>query len=73
MSKYANIRLKNHHATAFPIDNIFDRWGIDIVGGLPITKQGYRGYGVSHKKLKKPQMLLFTFLPLYACLDLQIY
>ena len=39
--KYANIRLKNHPATAFPIDNIFDRWGIDIVGGLPITKQGY--------------------------------
>ena len=28
-------------AAALTIDNVFDRWGIDIVGGLALTDEGY--------------------------------
>ena len=28
-------------AVALNIDNIFERWGIDIVNGLPLTDEGY--------------------------------
>jgi hypothetical protein len=31
----------NNPATALNIDNIFDRWGIDITGGLPVTDEGF--------------------------------
>ena len=39
--KHDKIKLINEAAIAIHEDNIFDRWGIDIVGGLPITKEGY--------------------------------
>ena len=34
------IKLDNP-AVALNIDNIFERWGIDIVNGLPLTDEGY--------------------------------
>ena len=40
--KYDKQKLVNAPANALHIDSIFDRWGIDIVGGLPETKEGYR-------------------------------
>jgi len=34
------VKIENP-AAALNIENIFDRWGIDIVGGLPLTDEGY--------------------------------
>ena len=39
--KYDQIKATNNPAMALNIDNIFDRMGIDITGGFPLTKEGY--------------------------------
>ena len=42
--KHEKIKATNNPAMALNIDNIFDRWGIDITGGLPVTKEGYHAF-----------------------------
>ena len=39
--KHDKIISKHNPATALYIDNIFDRWAIDITGGLAVTKEGF--------------------------------
>jgi hypothetical protein len=39
--RHDQIMKIDNSATALTIDNIFDRWSIDIVGGLPLTDEGY--------------------------------
>jgi hypothetical protein len=39
--KHERMKTINNPATALNVDNIFDRWGIDITGGLPVTDEGF--------------------------------
>ena len=39
--KHDRLKLVNNPALALNIKNIFDRMGMDIVMGLPVTKEGY--------------------------------
>ena len=39
--RYDKIIRQDNPATAIHIDNIFERWGLDVVSGLPLSKEGY--------------------------------
>ena len=39
--KHDKVPIVNNQANATHIDNIFDRWGIDVVNGLPLSEHGY--------------------------------
>ncbi len=39
--KHDKLKLINNPAVALNIDNIFDRWGIDVIMGLHTTNDGY--------------------------------
>ena len=43
----------NHPAKALEVEGIFDRIGIDLVFGLPVTKEGYKGILVITEYLTK--------------------
>ena len=45
--------IQNHPAMALPITGIFDRIGMDLVFGLPETKDGYKGILVITEYLSK--------------------
>ena len=40
--KYSKIRVNEHPALALKINSIFDRCGIDMIGGLFETAEGYK-------------------------------
>lgn len=51
--RHHKVRAFNHKANATEITGIFDRIGIDLVLGLPVTPEGYNGILVITEYLSK--------------------
>ncbi|CAF1103419.1 unnamed protein product [Brachionus calyciflorus] len=51
--RHQKCKILNHPAQALKVDGIFARIGIDLVFGLPVTEEGYKGIMVITEYLSK--------------------
>jgi hypothetical protein len=51
--RHQKTRIYEHPALTLPIYSIFDRMGLNLVFGLPVTERGFKGILVMTEVLKK--------------------